>query len=93
MDLQHVRIEALDSKGRRVQTATDDVTFSVEGPARIVGVINGDINSEELTVGNHRRFYNGVCTVILRSERQPGPVTLTAEAKGMKAVKVKLNAQ
>ena len=93
MDLQHVRIEALDSKGRRVQTANDDVTFSVEGPARIVGVINGDINSEELTVGNHRRFYNGVCTVILRSERQPGPVTLTAEAKGMKAVKVKLNAQ
>ena len=93
MDLQHVRIEALDSKGRRVQTATDDVTFSVEGPARIVGVINGDINSEELTVGNHRRLYNGVCTVILRSERQPGPVTLTAEAKGMKAVKVKLNAQ
>ena len=90
MDLQHVRIVAVDKKGRRVQTTDQLVTFEVEGPADIVGVINGDINSDEMTVGNQRRLYNGCCTVILRSRHQTGEVTLKASAPGMKGVKVKL---
>ena len=88
--LIHVRIVAVDKKGRRVQTASDEVTFSVDGSAEIVGVINGDINSEELTVGNKRRLFNGTCTAILRPAPQSGAVTLTATAPGMKPVKVKL---
>ena len=64
-DLQHVRVVALDKKGRRVQTTDQEVTFSVSGDARIVGVVNGDINSDEMMVGNQRRLYNGTCTVIL----------------------------
>jgi len=90
MDLQHVRIVAVDKKGRRVQTENAEVTFAVEGNAQIVGVINGDIYSDELTVGNQRRLYNGTCTVILRSTRQSGPVVLTASASNLKPVKVKL---
>jgi beta-galactosidase len=90
MDLQHVRIVAVDKKGRRVQTAGGEVTFTVEGDARIVGVVNGDINSDELTVGNKRSLYNGTCTVILRSGRQPGRVLLTATSPGLKPVTLKL---
>ena len=90
MDLLHVRVAAVDKKGRTVQTAPGEVTFSVEGDARIVGVINGNINSDEMTVGTKRSLYNGTCTVILRAGRTPGPVTLTATAPGMKAVRLKL---
>lgn len=86
-DLQHVRICAVDKKGRRVQGAQNDITFTVEGPAEIVGVINGDMNSEELTVGNKRRLYKGTATVILRSTREPGKVTLVATTDGLKKVK------
>lgn len=91
MDLQHVRIEAVDKKGRRVQGARDKLTFSVEGPAEIVGVINGDITSDELTVGNTRRLYNGTATVILRAKRNPGKVTLSVKADGFKTVNQILN--
>ena len=90
MDLQHVNIVAVDKKGRTVQTTDAEVTFSVEGPADIVGVVNGDINSNEMMVGSKRSLYNGSCTVILRSRHQAGPVTLTATAPGMKPVKLKL---
>lgn len=86
-DLQHVRICAVDKKGRRVQGAQNDITFTVEGPAEIVGVINGDMNSEELTVGNKRRLYKGTATVILRSTREAGKVTLVATTDGLKKVK------
>lgn len=87
MDLQHVRVEAVDSKGRRVQGANNKLTFNVEGPAEIVGVINGDITSEELTVGNARRLFNGTATVILRSTKQPGEVKLNIVADGLKGIK------
>jgi beta-galactosidase len=90
MDLQHVTVTAVDSKGRRVLNANQEVTFAVEGPAEIVGVINGDITSNEMTVGNKRSFYNGSCSVILRSTRQAGPVTLTASVQGLKEVKLKM---
>ena len=89
-DLQHVRIVAVDKKGRRVQTTDQEVTFAVEGPAQIVGVVNGDIYSDELNVGNKRRLFNGTCTVILRSTREAGAVSLSATTPGMKPVKLKL---
>ena len=89
-DLQHVRVVALDKKGRRVQTTDENVTFSISGDARIVGVVNGDINSDEMMVGNQRRLYNGSCTVILRAGRTPGKVTLTATSPSLKMVTVKL---
>lgn len=89
-DLQHVRVVATDRKGRQARGAANQVKFAVDGPAEIVGVINGDITSEELTVGDTRRLYNGTATVILRSTEVPGKVTLTASADGLKPVKMVL---
>ncbi len=83
-DLLHVRVCAVDRKGRRVQGARQRVEFSVEGPAEIVGVINGDIASDELSVGNSRSLYNGTVTVILRASQEAGSVKLTATADGLK---------
>ena len=90
MDLLHVELTAVDKKGRCVQTESVPVTFAVEGDARIVGIINGDINSDELTVGNTRSLYKGKCTVILRAGRHAGKVTLTATAPGLKPIVLKL---
>ena len=90
MDLQHVEVMLVDSKGRRIQTADDEVTFLVEGDASIVGVVNGDINSDEMMVGNHRRLYNGLCTVVLRSGRTAGKVVLTASSGQIKGTKLTL---
>ena len=89
-DLLHVKVQAVDKKDRLVQTAAQEVSFSVEGNAEIVGVINGDINSNEMTVGTKRSLYNGTCTVILRATRTPGRVNLTATASGLKPVTMKL---
>jgi len=84
---------ALDKKGRPVQTTDQEVTFSISGDARIVGVVNGDINSDEMLVGNKRKLYNGTCTVILRAGRTPGKVTLTVTTDQMKPVTLKLQTQ
>ena len=89
-DLQHVRIIAVDKKGRRVANAKQELTFSVEGDARIVAVSSGDHDSHELNCDSHRRLYNGSALVILRAGHHPGKVVLNTSAKGMKTLRTTL---
>lgn len=88
MDLQHVMVYAVDSKGRRSPMANEKLTFEVNGPAELVAVDNGDINSDELHVGNTRSLHQGAAMAILRATQDPGAVTLTVSADGYKPVKL-----
>ena len=90
MDLQHVRITAIDAKGRRVLTATDQLTFSIEGDAQIVAVSNGDIASDELNTTDRRRLWQGAALVILRAGHQRSCVTLRTACPGFKPVTTRL---
>ncbi|MBQ2029940.1 MAG: DUF4982 domain-containing protein, partial [Bacteroidaceae bacterium] len=90
LDLQHVRIYAVDSKGRRVYSAQHELQFGTEGAARIVAVSNGNIRSDELYCTDHIHLYNGSAMAILRAGRQPGSVVLTTRAEGLKPLKTKL---
>ena len=90
LDLQHVRIYAVDSKGRRVYSAQHELQFGTEGDARIAAVSNGNIRSDELYCTDHIHLYNGSAMVILRAGRQPGSVVLTTRAEGLKPLKTKL---
>ena len=85
-DLMHLRIEAIDNKGRRVPMAHDELHFSVEGEARIVAVTDGDIKSGELNVTDHRHLYNGSAMVILRSGKTPSKIKLKTTSMGFKPV-------
>ena len=85
-DLMHLRIEAVDSKGRRVPTAEDELHFSVDGDAALVAVSNGDINSDELNVADHRCLWNGSALVILRSGRSPSKVILKTASEAYKPI-------
>ncbi len=89
-DLMHVRIEAIDRKARRVPMAQDELRFSVEGDARIVAVTNGDINSEELNVTDHRRLWNGSAMVILRAGKSPSSIILRTNSDNFKTLVTKL---
>ena len=88
-DLMHVRVYAVDKKGRRVMNLKDKnafskLTFTVKGDADIVAADNGNINSDELHVGKkqlnktaERALYQGSALVILRAGTQPSKVELT----------------
>lgn len=92
-DLMHVRVYAVDKKGRRVMDLKDsnafsNLTFTVKGNADIVAVDNGNINSDELHVGKkqlnktaERALYQGSALVILRAGTQPSKVELTVACK------------
>lgn len=89
-DLQFVRVNALDAKNNRVWSADGEVHFSVEGNARIIGVSNGDITTDENLTGNQIRLHNGTAQVILRAGRVPGKVLLKVAVEGFKSKSLKL---
>lgn len=102
-DLMHVRIYAVDKKGRRVMNvkdakAFDKLTFTVKGDANIVAVDNGNIASDELHIGKtqlektiQRHLYQGSALVILRAGDKPGKIELSVAGEKMKARKLVLN--
>ena len=102
-DLMHVRIYAVDKKGRRVLNmkdakAFDKLTFTVKGDANIVAVDNGNIASDELHIGKtqlektiQRNLFQGSALVILRAGNKPGKIELSVAGEKMKARKLVLN--
>lgn len=85
MDLQYVKVRAVDKKGRVVPTNDYKVTFQVEGPARMIAVDNGDHSSNDLFDGNEKQLYEGFAMAIVRSSKdEPGKVKLTVNCKGLK---------
>ena len=102
-DLMHVRILAVDKKGRRVLNvkdakAFDKLTFQVKGDANIVAVDNGNIASDELHIGKtqleksiQRNLFQGSALVILRAGDKPGKIELSVAGEKMKAKKLVLN--
>ena len=83
MDLQHIRVTAVDSKGRRCPQAQQMLSFSVEGDASLVAVDNGNIYSDELHCASSRSLYQGSALAILRSGREGGKVTLKVSCEGI----------
>ena len=102
-DLMHVRIYAVDKKGRRVLNvkdakAFDKLTFQVKGDANIVAVDNGNIASDELHIGKtqleksiQRNLFQGSALVILRAGDKPGHIELSVAGEKMKAKKLALH--
>ena len=102
-DLMHVRIYAVDKKGRRVLNmkdakAFDKLTFTVKGDANIVAVDNGNIASDELHIGKtqleksiQRNLFQGSALVILRAGDKPGKIELSVAGEKVKARKLVLN--
>ena len=88
-DVSIISVGVIDSKGRPVPIAADDIAFDLEGPGRIIGVGNGDPSSHEPDVFIekgarwHRKLFNGLAQVIVRSGGTPGTIVLKATAPGV----------
>ena len=100
MDALPVRVSVVDRAGRVVPGAANDVRFSVNGPARIIGVGNGDPSSHEPDKGAgpepcrraRRRAFHGRCLVIVQSTGGRGRAKLSARAAGLKPARLGLRA-
>lgn len=99
-DVAVFRVELQDKKKRFVPTACNELTLTVSGPVRILGVGNGDPawqDQERPTDVEARTFrvkaFNGLAQILLQSTCEAGEATLTVQADGMQPVVTRLLVQ
>jgi len=93
MDLSYVLIEAFDREGNPHPLADNRIELTVEGPASIAGVGNGDPQSVEPFQADYVDLFFGKAMLIVRAARQAGTVTLTANAEGLRDASASIRVQ
>ena len=78
----------MDERGVRVPDASNELTFVVEGPGRILGIDNGDLND----VGNpkdlvHNAFRGRGLAYLQSLAGKPGSITVTVKSPGLESGK------
>jgi len=91
MDLQYVKVYAVDNKGRVVPTVEGEVVFDISGAARLIAVDNGDHYTDKIFSENNRiTLHNGFGMAILRSNQISGEVHITASVSGLRRANKKI---
>lgn len=89
----HVTADIVDSKGRLVPYASNEVTFKVEGPCNPIGTENGDILDLTPNRNLGRKAFMGKLLLMVKAGEDSGLIRITAESAGLKTsvVTVKSN--
>jgi beta-galactosidase len=85
-DVAHVRVEVVDAEGVVVPLSSDLVHFTVEGPARLLAVGNGDPTDHGSYQASERRAFHGLLLAMIQSTDETGTVRVTAQADGLPPV-------
>ncbi len=82
-DVVHVEFRIVDEQGVRVPAADSPVTFELEGPGRVLGIGNADLNSIEDCKDLVHRAYQGRGLAILQATAGRGTIMLRASSPGL----------
>jgi len=83
-DLSFITVRIVDSAGHFCPVADNLVSFKVSGAGRIAAVDNGNAATVEPFHADHRKAFNGLALLIVRSKvHEAGPVHITATGAGL----------
>lgn len=86
----HLEINVLDKDGNFVPYANNLIKFDIKGPAKNIGVENGDpldLSSNKL---NQRKAFNGKCLLILQSTKKGGEILVNIESDGLESEQISI---
>ena len=91
-------MEVVDEKGRAVPTANHPVNFKLDGPARLIGVGNGDpsCHEDDKPSSPHeskRSLFNGLAMVLVQSLKEVGEIKVVAEADKLEPARISLESE
>jgi beta-galactosidase len=102
-DLAHVEVRITDDKGVVVPRATNSIHFSIEGPARIIGIDNGDMSDQSKPTALDRECRDGRLLLLVQADRDTGgriakavdrvlgpDIVIKAEAAGLNPQSLKI---
>ncbi|MGM9803042.1 MAG: glycoside hydrolase family 2 TIM barrel-domain containing protein [Muribaculaceae bacterium] len=85
-DLAYVTVQVADRDGNLVPTDNRLVKFGVSGAGEFLATANGDPTCLLPFQGKEMNLFSGALTAIVKAGKQPGTITFTAKAAGVKPV-------
>jgi len=91
-DVVVLQVDALDSAGRAVPTASNLIQFEVTGEGALIGVGNGDPNCHESDKEPRRSLFNGLAQAIVQSTKNAGTIEIetSTNTRGMTVAPAKV---
>jgi beta-galactosidase len=91
-DLSFVTVRIEDKDGNLCPLADNQVQFRVAGAGGIAGVDNGNAATVEPFQADHRKAFNGLALLIVRSHAgQAGTIQVHATSDGLQSASIELN--
>ena len=84
-DVAMFAVEVQDANGRTVPITDNLVTFKITGPAKLIGVGNGDPTDQSPDKASSRKAFSGYCMALVQTEKAPGAITVEATSPGLSA--------
>ena len=93
-DLSFITVRVEDKDGNLCPQAENLIHFDLTGPGSIAGVDNGNSATVEPFQADHRKSFNGMALLIVRSKnRQPGQIHVRAISQGLAEGQATISAQ
>ena len=92
-DVSVITVEVVDAQNRLMPIASNEVTFKIDGPGRLIGVGNGDPSSHEPDKADKRSAFNGLCVAIVQALKQPGEIRVMASSEGLESASATIQSE
>jgi beta-galactosidase len=90
-DIAHVTFTIVDERGVRVPDANHDVTFTIDGPVRLLGIENGRTDGDPKYQDEHCEANRGRGLAIFQATHDPGEAVIRATAMGLDSAELRLS--
>ena len=91
-DLSFMTVRIEDKDGNLCPLADNLLHFEVRGAGEIAAVDNGNPATVEPFHADHRKAFNGLALLIVRSQERPGPIEIMASSDGLSPAKTQIAA-
>lgn len=91
-DISHIEFRVVDDKGVIVPDAGHEVSFKLEGPGKVIGIGNGNIDNRDNYKDLKHKAYNGRGLAILQANQNAGKIKITASADGLEQASLEIEA-
>jgi beta-galactosidase len=84
----HIEIELHDNDGNLVYDSDNEIAIKINGPATLLGMESGKLDSHENYQAPKHKVYRGKLLVYLQSEGKPGTISVSLSAAGLSSAAV-----
>jgi beta-galactosidase len=83
-ETSHIEIQLKDENGNLVYDSENEISVKIEGPARLLGLESGSLDSHESYQSSTRKVHHGKLLAYLQSDGKPGTIKVTLSGANLK---------